>query len=330
MQTRPRFPRIATLALATIAVLGFYLWRSSTHLAPSPASATPATSHPANHATLPDPALAVASPGQPTATSADPRFTQHPFASPSGDHGPSRVSTSWAQANVLSTERRPDPDTGLVRVVTVVQPHDTPYAVRIEETLAPDGTRSLVSEMAADRLLALPDPAQIATFLSAVSAIGARAVPIIPDILYRVELTSRHADSVPDALAALSGVRYAEPDYIVHALLSPNDPKYLDGTLWGLHNTGQSSGLDDADIDAPEGWDTRHSAPDVIVGVIDTGVRYTHEDIAANMWINPGETGTDALGRDKRSNGIDDDGNGYVDDVHGINAITGTGNPLDD
>jgi subtilisin family serine protease len=184
--------------------------------------------------------------------------------------------------------------------------------------------------MAADRLLALPDPAQIATFLSAVSAIGARAVPIIPDILYRVELTSRHADSVPDALAALSGVRYAEPDYIVHALLSPNDPKYLDGTLWGLHNTGQSSGLDDADIDAPEGWDTRHSAPDVIVGVIDTGVRYTHEDIAANMWINPGETGTDALGRDKRSNGIDDDGNGYVDDVHGINAITGTGNPLDD
>jgi subtilisin family serine protease len=116
-------------------------------------------------------------------------------------------------------------------------------------------------------------------------------------------------------------VEYAEPDYIVHADTMPNDPKFLDGTLWGLNNTGQSAGVPDADIDAPEAWDTLFAAPDVIVAVIDTGVRYTHQDLAANIWTNPGET---------PANGIDDDGNGYVDDVYGMNAITGSGDPMDD
>src|SRR5207247_4339230 len=60
------------------------------------------------------------------------------------------------------------------------------------------------------------------------------------------------------------------------------------------------------------------------------GNRYAPEDLAANRWRNPGETGLDANGNDKATNGIDDDGDGYVDDVYGINAITGTGNPDDD
>jgi subtilisin family serine protease len=116
-------------------------------------------------------------------------------------------------------------------------------------------------------------------------------------------------------------VEYAEPDYVVQMDATPNDPKYSDGSLWSLNNLGQDGGLADADIDAPEGWDTLHSAANVIVAVIDTGVRYTHEDLAANMWVNLGEI---------PGNGIDDDGDGYVDDVYGINAITGGGNPMDD
>jgi subtilisin family serine protease len=116
-------------------------------------------------------------------------------------------------------------------------------------------------------------------------------------------------------------VQYAEPDYEVRALLTPNDPRFTDGTLWALHNTGQNGGTADADIDAPEAWDARTSAHPIIVAVIDTGVRYTHEDLAGNMWINPGEIA---------GNGIDDDGNGYVDDVYGINAINNTGDPNDD
>jgi subtilisin family serine protease len=102
-------------------------------------------------------------------------------------------------------------------------------------------------------------------------------------------------------------VEFAEPDYAVRAAATmPNDPKFLDGTLWGLHNTGQSGGTADADIDAPEAWDVLTSASDVVVAVLDTGVRYTHEDLAANMWVNPNDGG------------------------HGFNAFTGTNNPNDD
>ena len=115
-------------------------------------------------------------------------------------------------------------------------------------------------------------------------------------------------------------VEYAEPDYYRYAKTTlPNDSRFSD--LWGLHNTGQNNGTVDADIDAPEAWDLTTGNPDVVVAVIDSGVDYNHEDLRANMWRNPSEI----LG-----NGIDDDGNGYVDDYHGINAIANSGDPMDD
>ena len=125
-------------------------------------------------------------------------------------------------------------------------------------------------------------------------------------------------------------VEYAEPDFIVQAALEPNDFRYGDGSLWGLHNTGNYGGTPGADIDAPNGWGIQNTAGNIVVAVIDTGARYTHEDLAANMWVNPGESGPGLLGVDKSANGIDDDGDGYIDDVHGINAILGTGIPWDD
>src|SRR3989454_31756 len=116
-------------------------------------------------------------------------------------------------------------------------------------------------------------------------------------------------------------VEYAEPDFMVQATLEPNDFRYSDGSLWALHNTGLYGGTPGADIDAPNGWEIQNTAGDIVVAVIDTGIRYTHEDLAANMWVNPGEI---------PGNGIDDDQDGYVDDVYGINAITGSGDPWDD
>ena len=108
-------------------------------------------------------------------------------------------------------------------------------------------------------------------------------------------------------------VVFAEPDYVVHATVTyPNDPRFTDGTLWGLHNTGQNGGVNDADTDAPEGWDRQNAANNVIVAVVDTGVRNTHQDLSLNMWTNPGEIA---------GNLIDDDNNGIVDDVYGINSI---------
>ena len=113
----------------------------------------------------------------------------------------------------------------------------------------------------------------------------------------------------------------AEPDYLVYSTTSPNDPSFTDGNLWHLDNTAFRGGTSDADINATEGWSIRHDAESVIVGIVDTGARYTHEDLRNNMWRNPNEI---------PGNGIDDDQNGYIDDIHGINAIHDNGDPSDD
>ncbi len=123
---------------------------------------------------------------------------------------------------------------------------------------------------------------------------------------------------------------YAEPDYTMNVLLEPNDFNYWNGDLWNFKNLGQYGGTSGADIHAPEGWDIQNTASNIIVAVIDTGVRYTHQDLAPNMWVNPGETGLDEFGRDKATNGVDDDGDGYIDDVHGINTLLNNGDPNDD
>ncbi len=118
-------------------------------------------------------------------------------------------------------------------------------------------------------------------------------------------------------------VEYAEPDYELHTCVAPNDPAYTNGWLWSLNNNGLLSGEGGsgctlgADIDAADAWNTRTSADPIVVAVIDTGVWYTHEDLASNMWVNPCVN-------------CPVDGVVYSNDVHGINAITGTGDPLDD
>ncbi len=93
-----------------------------------------------------------------------------------------------------------------------------------------------------------------------------------------------------------------------------NDPLY--NQQWHYNNTGQTGGTVDADIDLPEAWAIQTGANDVIVSVHDGGIDIDHEDLAGNMWINQNEIA---------GNGIDDDNNGYVDDINGYNFGDNTG-----
>src|SRR5262249_55885408 len=133
--------------------------------------------------------------------------------------------------------------------------------------------------------------------------------------MHKVDLASS-ADWAAALLAFKQdpNVQFVEPDFRVSLQQEPNDPDF--DKLWGLNNTGQTGGNVDADIDAPEAWDITTGSHDTIVAVIDTGVDYTHPDLAANIWTNPGEI---------PGNGIDDDGNGYVDDIHGYDFVNHDG-----
>jgi large repetitive protein len=119
--------------------------------------------------------------------------------------------------------------------------------------------------------------------------------------------------SVEEGLTAyhkISDCLLAQPNYIYQIYLNPNDPRYV--TPPGMYGLTK--------ISAPAAWDTTTGNPAVVVADIDTGVDYNHEDLAANMWHNPGET---------PNNLIDDDNNGYVDDYYGYDFINHDSNPQD-
>ncbi len=139
--------------------------------------------------------------------------------------------------------------------------------------------------------------------------------------LVTVERGSSAREAI-ERLEADPAVRYAEPNRLRRASATvPDDPGF--GQLWGLHNTGQTvsgiAGLLDSDIDAPEAWDLS-TGGGALVAVVDEGIAYDHPDLAPNMWRNPGEVA---------GNGVDDDGNGYVDDVHGIDTVDDDSDPRD-
>ncbi|MBP2144746.1 subtilisin family serine protease [Methanofollis sp. W23] len=182
-------------------------------------------------------------------------------------------------------------------------------------------------------------PALCSVSENAHSALGADVADDLSDLVPGMQVVELPEDvSVEEAVDyynRLSNVEYAEPNYYVHALKEPDDPYFE--KLWGMKNTGQvlqdgqsfdgmliyyngQAGTPGADMKVPEAWNITTGSSNVTIAVIDSGVMYTHTDLAANIWKNPGEIS---------DNGIDDDENGYVDDVYGWDFVDDDWDPMD-
>jgi subtilisin family serine protease len=137
-------------------------------------------------------------------------------------------------------------------------------------------------------------------------------------LIYQFEFDPRYdARVVADDFAGDDHLLYAEPRYIHRPCEAPNDFFYMDGTQWYLDQ-----------VHGPQAWDITHGDSLVVIGVVDTGVDWDHPDLFGNIWVNPGED----LNGDGRItavdiNGVDDDGNGYVDDFYGWDFGGGGGYP---
>lgn len=178
------------------------------------------------------------------------------------------------------------------------------------------------------------DMEQLDARLAKLDLVVLRSYGIVPGLVnlgYSAKRLAKAREMVPGQLAGAlqaklgqvrdTGLfRYVEPDFYRSINRVTDDTAFTDGTLWGLNNQGQNGGTDGADIDAPEAWDITVGSRNTIVAVVDTGVRYTHQDLANQMWVNEDEV---------PNNSLDDDLDGYVDNIYGADIIGNDGDPMD-
>ena len=223
---------------------------------------------------------------------------------------------------------------GRRRVLVVKSAFKYPYVRRLESL------RKVGAEVVVDRLSAsvadhvivklLPD-VDAAHVEKALSASGLQLRQMRGNGYALVEVVEPLAlDGQKATIARLASmteiVAYAEPDYIIYPSLEPNDSDYA-SRMWPLNNTGVTGNSRlGADISAEEGWDIQNSSPNVIVAVADTGMRYTHEDLASNLWVHPssGIHGIDVY--DDDNDPMDVDGHGtHVAGIIGAEGNNGRG-----
>ncbi len=188
-------------------------------------------------------------------------------------------------------------------------------------------TQTVPETKSGELLVRFKDVSAVSSVLSRYNAQKLQTI----DKLNMLHLRLKPEQDLQSVIAELNknqNVHYAEPVYIYKATVSPDDPQF--GNQWGFQNTGQDGGTAGADVRAVQAWDVTKGSRDVIVGVVDTGIDYTHEDLKDNIFVNPAEDAWADPHNPATGNGVDDDGNGYIDDWKGWNFKDETNNALDD
>ncbi len=167
-------------------------------------------------------------------------------------------------------------------------------------------------EFVPGELIVKMKPGASAAAVSALAGPGALSTAAVSKSTGAMLVKLGDGVAVTSAVALLAGnadIEYAEPNWILYATAVPNDPQQGSQWEWAV-------------IDAYDAWDIQTGDPTIVVNVIDSGINTSHPDLVDNLWTNLAEVGGSA--------GVDDDGNGYVDDIHGWNAIANNGSPEDD
>ncbi|MEM9443780.1 MAG: S8 family serine peptidase [Verrucomicrobiota bacterium] len=253
-----------------------------------------------------------------------PRQTAHSSITPIQEPALQRMIHN---ATLIQSREEQDPHSPQIKRSLLYQTTFKYPLIKVEQTVE-QGTEVVLAEWAsvADHIIVQVDPrlkeAEV-RHMAAEHGYQIRRKMFTPNS-YLVGDINPSLDSQDRLLGALDPnkqqeIVIAEADYLVHSTATPDDLNYAE--LWGLNNTGQTGGMVDADIDAPEAWEMATGSKNVVVGVIDSGIDYNHPDLSDNMWRNPGEI---------PKNGIDDDGNGFIDDVYGWDFYNDDADPFDD
>ncbi len=178
----------------------------------------------------------------------------------------------------------------------------------VEQSTADPYTNDWIVQLSSDVANTLTSVSQVGSLLggSGFEVEVVRGLGLVGQLLVRSEGAT--AEDVGAWFSSLDVISGFEQDVATVFNITPNDASY--SSTYGMNQ-----------IDAPEAWNKTTGSDSVVVGVIDTGVDYTHPDLVGNIWTNPGEIA---------GNGIDDDGNGFVDDVHGFDFVNNDGDPMDD
>jgi len=240
--------------------------------------------------------------------------------------GAKRSRTSWVRSS--AGRRSASLAWSVAAVVVVASALNSSSGAAAPQTVGghavAGGRHAYIADEVLVRFRSSASDASIAHVNTTLGTTIVRSYHIVPN-LRLIQLP--HSLNAPSAVAAyrrLPEVMYAEPDFISHINDTvPNDPSF--NLQWDWKNTGQLGGTPGDDVDAVKAWDLTTGSSNVAVGLLDTGVQidpHLHPDLAANIWSNTAEC--------NGVPGVDDDGDGYIDDCHGIDTINHDSDPDDD